>query len=67
MSNDSRFLAQKNQSTIILIDDSNLEHFDGVAISKAWAIEIKKRRADIASGKSKLVPWSEAKARLSIL
>jgi Putative addiction module component len=67
MSHDPRFLAKKDQSTIIPIDDSNLERFDRVAISKAWAIEIKRRRADIATGKSKLVPWSEAKARLSIL
>jgi hypothetical protein len=67
MSHDTRFLAKKDQSTIIPIDDSNLERFDKVAISKAWAIEIKRRRADIATGKSKLVPWSEAKARLSIL
>jgi hypothetical protein len=67
MSHDPRFLAKKDQSTIIPIDDSNLKRFDRVAISKAWAIEIKRRRADIATGKSKLVPWSEAKARLSIL
>jgi hypothetical protein len=67
MSHDPRFFAKTDRYTIIAIDDSNLKRFDRAAISKAWAIELKRRRADIATGKSKLVPWSEAKARLSIL
>jgi Putative addiction module component len=67
MSNDSRFLTEEDRSTITLIDDRNLDRSDRVAISKAWTIEIKKRRADVASGKSKVVPWAVAKARLSIL
>jgi Putative addiction module component len=67
MSHDPRFLAETDQYTIIATEGNNFEGFDEIAISKAWAIEIKRRRANISSGKSKLVPWSEAKARLSIL
>jgi Putative addiction module component len=67
MYNYPRFLAATDQHTIIATDGNNFAGFDEIAISKAWAIEIKKRRADIASGKSKLVPWEEAKARLSLL
>jgi hypothetical protein len=37
MSHDPRFLAKKDQSTIIPIDDSNLKRFDRVAISKVNA------------------------------
>jgi hypothetical protein len=67
MSHDPRFLAETDQYTIVATEGNNFEGFDEIAISKAWAIEIKRRRAAIATGKSKLVPWSEAKARLSIL
>jgi Putative addiction module component len=67
MSHDPRFLAETDQHTTIATEGNNFEGFDEIAISKAWAIEIKRRRADIATGKSKLVPWSEAKVRLSIL
>ncbi len=67
MSNDPRFLAETDEHTIIATDGNNCAGFDEIAISKAWAIEIKKRRADIASGKSKVVPWAEVKARLSLL
>jgi putative addiction module component (TIGR02574 family) len=60
-------LPVEDRSAIVAMLIDSLDNVDEVAISEAWAVEIKKRRADVLSGKSKVSAWSEAKARLSLL
>jgi putative addiction module component (TIGR02574 family) len=60
-------LPVEDRSAIVAMLIDSLDSVDEAAISEAWAVEIKKRRADILSGKSKVSAWSEAKARLSLL
>jgi hypothetical protein len=45
MSHDPRFLAETDQYTIIATEGNNFEGFDEIAISKAWAVEIKKTQS----------------------
>jgi putative addiction module component (TIGR02574 family) len=60
-------LPVEDRSAIVAMLIDSLDNVDEAAISEAWAVEIKKRRADILSGKSKVSARSEAKARLSLL
>ncbi len=60
-------LPVEDRSAIVAMLIDSLDNVDEAAISEAWAVEIKKRRVDILSGKSKVSAWSEAKARLSLL
>ena len=40
---------------------------DGATASATWIEEIRRRRSDLACGKTTAVPWAEARARLTVL
>ncbi|MFA7503602.1 MAG: addiction module protein [Burkholderiaceae bacterium] len=56
---------ERAEVAVALLD--SLEGDDSSAISAAWREEIRHRKADITSGKMKMVPWGEAKARILAL
>ena len=56
---------ERSALLIALLD--SLDGDDELAASKAWADEIRRRKADLLSGAAKAQPWSEVRARLSAL
>ena len=56
---------ERSALTLALLD--SLDGNDEAAVSKAWADEIRLRRAALRSGAAKTIPWDEARARLSAL
>ncbi len=60
-------LAPDERSAVVLALLDSLEGEDEASVARAWADEIRQRKADLRSGATKAVPWSEARARLSVL
>jgi putative addiction module component (TIGR02574 family) len=60
-------LAPDERSAVALALLDSLDGEDEASVAKAWADEIRQRKADLRSGAAKAVPWSEARARLSAL
>jgi putative addiction module component (TIGR02574 family) len=60
-------LAPDERSAVVLALLDSLDHEDEASVAKAWADEIRQRKADLRSGAMKAVPWAEARARLSAL
>ena len=58
-------LAPDERSAVVvaLLDSPDGE--DEATISKAWADEIRQRKSALRSGAAQVVPWAEARARLS--
>lgn len=58
-------LGERTEVAVALLD--SLETTESNAVSDAWSEEIRQRKADIASGRAKLVSWDDAKARILAL
>lgn len=56
---------ERTEVAVALLD--SLEDDDAASVPGAWRDEVRRRKADIRSGKAKLVPWDEAKARILAL
>lgn len=56
---------ERSALVVALLDSLNGE--DEGAVTKAWADEIRRRRADLRSGVASTVTWKEARARLTAL
>lgn len=53
---------ERTEVAVALLE--SLESEDSAAISDAWRAEIRRRKAEIASGKAKFSSWSEVKSRI---
>lgn len=53
---------ERTEVAIALLE--SLETEDTPGVSDAWREEIRRRKAEIASGKAKFSPWSEVKSRI---
>ena len=61
-------LAPDERSAMVVALLDSLDNGDEAGVAKAWAEEIRQRKADLRSGAAASVPWwPEAKARLSAL
>ncbi len=60
-------LAPDERSAVVLALLDSLDSQDEASVARAWADEIRQRKADLRSGATMAVPWSEARARLSAL
>ena len=60
-------LAPGERSAVVVALLDSLDGEDEVAIAKAWAGEIRRRKNDLRSGAAQATPWAEARARLSAL
>jgi putative addiction module component (TIGR02574 family) len=49
------------------IDDAPLTEAEAEALDAEWAPEIRRRIAELESGRAKLVPWAEVRAELQAL
>lgn len=57
--------AERSALLLALIDSLGGE--DEETVGKAWAEEIRRRKAELLSGATQAVPWHEARARLGRL
>jgi len=57
--------AERSALLIALLD--SLDGEDEAVVGKAWADEIRRRKAELKSGAVQAVPWNEARARLGRL
>ena len=60
-------LVPQERSAVVLALLDSLDGEDEPGVAKAWQDEIRQRKLGIRSGAIKLVPWAEARARLSAL
>lgn len=60
-------LAPEERSAVVTALLERLDGEDEAIVAKAWAEEVGKRRAELRSGAVRVVPWSEARARLNAL
>ena len=60
-------LAPAERSALVVALLDSLDGEDEATVSKAWAEEIRRRKAELLSGAAQPVPWAEARARLSAL
>lgn len=60
-------LAPDERSAVVLALLDSLDGEDEASVARAWADEIRQRKAALRSGSMKAVPWAEARARLSAL
>ena len=60
-------LAPDERSVVVIALLDSLDGEDEAIASRAWADEIRRRKADLRSGVEKTVPWSEARARLDAM
>ncbi len=56
---------ERSVVAVALLD--SLENADSDAVSEAWRVEIKRRRAELRAGAVRAVPWTEVKPRLGSL
>jgi putative addiction module component (TIGR02574 family) len=56
---------ERSAVAVALLD--SLDGDDEASVAKAWADEIRRRKAALRSGAETSSPWPEAKARLSAL
>ncbi len=56
---------ERSALVVALLD--SLVGEDEATVSKAWAEEIGRRRAELRSGAAKPIPWADARARLSAM
>ena len=56
---------ERSVLVVALID--SLEGDSDPSIADSWRREAQKRWDDLRSGRTKAIPWAEAKARLSVL
>ena len=60
-------LSTDERSALVVALLDSLEGSEDAAISDAWRQELKARQAALRAGTVKVVPWAEARARLSAL
>jgi putative addiction module component (TIGR02574 family) len=60
-------LAPDERSALLVALLDSLDGGDETAANKAWADEIRQRRAGLRSGVTQAAPWTEVRARLSVL
>ena len=60
-------LAPDERSAMVVALLDSLDGDDAASAAKAWADEIRRRKADLRSGAATASPWSEARTRLSAL
>jgi putative addiction module component (TIGR02574 family) len=60
-------LAADERSAMVVALLDSLDGEDEASVARAWAEEIRQRKADLRSGAAASAPWPEAKARLSAL
>ena len=59
--------APDERSALVVTLPDSLDGEDEAATGKAWAEEIRKRKAELRSGAVQAVPWDVARARLNAL
>ena len=60
-------LAPEERSALVLALLDSLDVEPDPTVTKAWADELRRRKADLRSGTVQPIPWAEARARLSAL
>jgi putative addiction module component (TIGR02574 family) len=60
-------LAPNERSALMVALLDSLDGEDEMAVSQAWADEIRQRKVALRNGIAQAVPWAEARARLSAL
>jgi putative addiction module component (TIGR02574 family) len=60
-------LAPDERSAMVVALLDSLDGDDEASAAKAWAEEIRRRKADLRSGTATASPWPEARTRLSAL
>ena len=60
-------LAPDERSAMVVALLDSLDGDDAASTAKAWADEIRRRKADLRSGAATASPWPEARARLNAL
>jgi putative addiction module component (TIGR02574 family) len=60
-------LSPDERSAVALALLDSLPGDDEAEVSKLWAEEIERRKAELRSGATKAIPWAEARARLNAL
>ena len=60
-------LDPNERSAVVVALLDSLDGEDEAAAAKAWAIEIARRKADLRSGATQAVSWTDARARLGAL
>ena len=56
---------ERSAMVVALLD--SLDGEDEASVAKAWAEEIRRRKADLRSGAASSAPWAEVRARLGAL
>lgn len=60
-------LAPDERSALVVALLDSLDGEDEATVTKVWAEEIRRRKAELRTGAAHAVPWVEARARLSAL
>ncbi len=61
-----RLSAEERSAVAAALIDS-LETSEEATVAEAWRAELLRRRADLRSGTAQVVPWAEARARMSAM
>lgn len=59
--------ASDEESALNLAIQDCLDGKEQIEVAKSWANEIRVRKAALRSGTTQAIPWTEARARLSVL
>lgn len=65
--NEALQLGAEERSAVVVALLDSLDGDDDAGVARAWAEEIRQRKADLRSGAAASAPWAEARARLSAL
>ena len=65
--NEALGLPTDERSALVIALLDSLEGSGGAATAEAWQQELRKRQAALRAGTIRPLPWSEVKARLSVL
>lgn len=60
-------LGPDDRSALVVALLESLDGEDEAGVTKAWAEEIRRRKAELRSGAAASAPWAEVRARLSAL
>jgi putative addiction module component (TIGR02574 family) len=60
-------LGPDERSALVVALMDSLDGEDEATVTKAWADEIRRRKAELRSGTASAVTWAEARARLTAL
>ena len=60
-------LGPDDRSALVVALLDSLDGDDEASVTKAWAEEFRRRKAELRSGAASSAPWAEARARLSAL